>query len=187
MAGPAQPAEALGRRGVRQGGRVGAEAGGGGGGGGERAVCGAEIAAACVEDHSSERSAEGWRGGGHRRAAWSAEPQCSCSSSARCEGRYEAVITVWGEVRLPCALLYLFSVCKYLHPHPCSTHKHSLTVSPLFPPSSQTPSSYYNESFWSQWPVQIQQIPTKSLLSSCELNLHELHRLALDCIGISQI
>lgn len=69
MAGPAQPAEALGRRGVRQGGRVGAEAGGGGGGVGERAVCGAEIAAACVEDHSSERSAEGWRGGGHRRAA----------------------------------------------------------------------------------------------------------------------
>lgn len=59
VAGPAQPAEDLRRRGVRQGGRVGAEAGGGGGGGGgERAVCGAEIAAACVEDHSSESGAQ---------------------------------------------------------------------------------------------------------------------------------
>lgn len=83
MAGPAQPAGALGRRGVPQGG-VGADAGAG-----ERAVCGAEIAAAYVDDHSSER-----RGAGHtqREAQSPAQPQYS--SSTRCEGRYNSVITV---------------------------------------------------------------------------------------------
>lgn len=61
MAGPAQPAGALGRRGVPQGGGVGAEAGAG-----EGTVRGAEIATADVHDHSSERRAEGCRGPGRR-------------------------------------------------------------------------------------------------------------------------
>lgn len=62
VAGPAQPAGVLGRRGVPQGG-VGAEAGAGQG-----AVCGAEIATAYVDDHSSERRADA-RGGKHESCA----------------------------------------------------------------------------------------------------------------------
>lgn len=59
VAGSAQPTRVLWRRGVPRGG-VGAEAGAG-----EGAVGGAEIAAACVDDHSSEAREGSWRGAGH--------------------------------------------------------------------------------------------------------------------------
>lgn len=60
MAGPAQLAGSLGSRGVPQGG-IGADAGAA-----ERAVCGAEIATAYVDDHSTDKRAGGCGGAGHK-------------------------------------------------------------------------------------------------------------------------
>lgn len=113
MTGPAQPAGALGRR----CGGVGAEAGAG-----ERAVCGAEIATAYVDDHNWEESR-----GLERRWAHAARI-APLLFSTRWEGLYSTVNIARREVSVSCALLYTSSSIMYvnnLRRLLSATYKHS--------------------------------------------------------------